>query len=145
MSIVPIESCGDSSVQFQFAKTSFDQVPLSVELLVVPDPALPVALGRDDGLHFPLLKPTTNLVGIVALVRNQALGTLVLQQRGCTLTIGLFSSGEQQPQGPSQPVAQQMNLSRQSSSGSPQSLVGRPLFPAAACWWALTREESIIT
>lgn len=43
-------------------------------------------------------------------------------------------------------VGQQMNLGRQSTSGTPQSLVfGAPFFgPVAACWCARTMVESII-
>ena len=42
------------------------------------------------------------------------------------------------------PVDQQMNLGRQTSSASPQSLVAPFLRPVAACWWALTMVESSI-
>jgi hypothetical protein len=42
-------------------------------------------------------------------------------------------------------VAQQVNLARQTSAGTPQSRVRAPFFlPVAACWWARTMVESII-
>src|SRR5205085_12699684 len=60
-----------------------------------------------------------------------------------------LAAREQEAQRPSERVGEQMNLGRQSTSGTPQSLVRSPFLaaplPVAACWWALTRVASSIT
>jgi hypothetical protein len=42
-------------------------------------------------------------------------------------------AGQQQTQRPAQGITKHVNLRGQSSTGSPQSLLTRPLFPVAAC------------
>src|SRR5215475_6822534 len=60
-----------------------------------------------------------------------------------------LAAGQQKAQRPAERVGEQMDLGRQSTSGTPQSLVvSTPLLalplPVAACWWALTRVASSI-
>ena len=101
------------------AEAAFDPNTLRIALLVVSVSVFAGAFGRDARLHFSGSNDGVNLVGVLPLVGNHGLGSLSCQQRRGPLAVGLFTTG------------------------SPQSL--RPLFPVAACWWALTSVESIIT
>lgn len=145
MGIIAIESGGNASVHLQLTKASLNHVPLGVEFPVVPDLSFAIPFSRYD--RFDLLSSylAADLVGVVAFVGNHAFGLLVLQEFCRALAISLLSSGQDHPQRASELIAQHVYLGGQSSSGSPHSLLGRPLFPVAACWWALTSEESIIT
>ena len=129
---------------FERAEAAFDEIALFVELAVVRDGLDAVDFGRDDGTHALLSHKGTDGIGVVALVGDNALGFLALQERDGLLAVGLFPSGEQEAQGASQAIAKQVDFGGQSATGSPQSLLTRPLFPVAADWWALTRVESIM-
>lgn len=133
MGVVAVEARGDATVELEFAKTSFDEVTLCVELFVVAVLMFAGALGWNDCLHSVGSDERSNLVGIVAFVGNHCLGGLSGQQRRGALAVRLLSSGEQQAQWAAQRIAEHMNLGGQSSTGSPQSLLTRPLFPVAAC------------
>ena len=66
-------------------------------------------------------------------VDDPRLGGLSGQQGRGALAVGLLPAGQQQAQRSAQGITQQMNLGGQSATGSPQSLLARPLFPVAAC------------
>jgi len=84
-------------------------------------------------------------IGIVALVSDDGLGLACAEQLDGWGVVADMTGSDQELRRHAQLVHQQMNLDRQSSSGTPQSLVWAPFFgPVAACWWALTSVESII-
>jgi len=145
VSVVAVKPCCDTTVYLEFTKTAFDAITLGIELFVVPVLVFARALGWNNGLHSFGADERSNLVGIVTFVGNHRLGRVSGQQRRGALAVSLLAAGKQQAQGSSQRVTEHMNFRGQSSTGSPQSLLTRPLFPVAACWWALTRVESIIT
>ena len=144
MGVVTVEPCGDTTVELEFAETAFDEIPLRIKLFIVPVLVFAGALGWNNRLHLFSSDERPNLIGIITFVGDHRLGGVSSQQRRGALAVSLLSSGQQQTQRPSQRIAKHVNLGRQSSTGSPQSLFTRPLFPVAACWWALTRVESII-
>jgi hypothetical protein len=143
--VIAVKPCRDTAVDFEFAETTLDEITLGVELFVVPVLVFAGALGWDNCLHSFGSDERSNLVGIIAFIGNHRLGRLSGQQRRGTLAVRLLPSGQQQAQWSAQGIAEHMNFRSQSTTGSPQSLLTRPLFPVAACWWALTRVESIIT
>jgi len=145
MGVVAVEPGCNTAVELEFAETAFDEITLRIELFVVPVLVFAGAFGWNNRLHLFDSDERSNLVGIIAFIGNHRLGRVSGQQRWGALAISLLPSGQQQAQRPSQRIAKHMNLGSQSSTGSPQSLLTRPLFPVAACWWALTRVESIIT
>ena len=133
MDVVAVKPCCDTAVDFEFAETAFDEIPLSVELFVVPVLVFASALGWNNRLHSFGPDERSNLVGIITFVGNHRLGRVSGQQRRGALAVSLLPAGQQQAQGSSQRIAEHMNLRSQSSTGSPQSLLTRPLFPVAAC------------
>lgn len=133
MGVVAVEARGDATVEFEFAKTPFDEITLRVELFVVAILMFAGALGWDNCLHSFGLDERSNFIGIIAFVSDHGLGRVSGQQCRGALAIRFLSSGQQQAQWSPQRIAEHMNLGGQSSTGSPQSLLTRPLFPVAAC------------
>jgi hypothetical protein len=75
-----------------------------------------------------------HLVRLVALVGNHHLRLAVAQQFDGYGVVAHLSGGEAELQRQSRLVDEQVNLGRQSSSATPQSLVRAPfLRPVAAC------------
>jgi len=145
MGVIAVESGCDATVEFEFAETTFDEISLRIELFVVPVLVFASALGWNNSLHSFGADERSDFIGIITFVGNYRLGRVSVQQRRGALAVSLLPSCKQQAQGSSQRVTEHMNFGGQSSTGSPQSLLTRPLFPVAACWWALTRVESIMT
>jgi hypothetical protein len=73
-------------------------------------------------------------VGVVSLVGDDGFGMALAEQLDGRGVVADVSSGQQEVQRQAKLVGEQMNFGRQTSSGTPQSLV-RPLFlgPVAAC------------
>lgn len=133
MGVVAVEPCGDSPVELEFAKTSFDEITLRVELFVVAVLMFARALGWNDCLHSVGSDQRPHLVGVITFIGDHRLGRVSREQCRGALAVRLLSSSEQQAQRSAQRIAEHMNLGGQSSTGSPQSLLTRPLFPVAAC------------
>ena len=133
MGVVAVEPCCDTTVDFEFAETAFDEIALRIELFVVSVLVFASALGWNNRLHSFGSNERSDLVGIITFIGNHRLGGVSGQQCRGALAVGLLPSGQQQAQWPSQRIAKQMNLRGQSATGSPQSLLTRPLFPVAAC------------
>lgn len=145
MGVIAVEAGGDAPEAFEPAEAAFDAVALLVKLLVVGKLYQPIGFRRDDRFDVLPGQQRAQGVGIIAPVGDEGFGWLVFEQFRGAQTVGLLAACKQQAQRPPQSIAQQMDLGGQSTTGSPQRLVTRPLFPVAACWWALTRVESIIT
>lgn len=133
MGVVTVEPCCDATVELEFAETAFDEISLRIELLIVTVLVFASAFGRDYSLHSLGSDECSNFVGIITFVGDHRLGGVSGQQRRGALAVSLLPSGQQQAQRSSQGIAEHMNLGGQSSTGSPQSLLARPLFPVAAC------------
>ena len=133
MDVVAVEPCCDTAVELEFAETAFDEIPLRIKLFIVPVLVFAGALGGNNRLHLFSSEERPNLIGIITFIGNHRLGRVSSEQLQGALAIGLLPSGQQQAQRPSQCITEHMNLRGQSSTGSPQSLFARPLFPVAAC------------
>lgn len=75
-----------------------------------------------------------DLVRIVAFVSNHCLGLALAQQFSRRRVITDLPASDQKVQRQAQFVDQQVNLGRQSTAGTPQSLVAPFWLPVAACW-----------
>lgn len=84
-------------------------------------------------------------VAVITLVGDDCLGLPLSQQfQGLCAVVDLTRRDEEVDR-LAVLIGQQVDLGRQTSSGTPQSLVCAPfLRPVAACWWARTIVESII-
>lgn len=130
---------------FEFGEAAFDAIALSVEFFIVSSLLFSVGFGGHDGNRSHGFDVVQDGLAIVTLVGEHPLGLSLAEQfDGLSAVVDLATGHEEVNRQP-QFVGQQMDLGRQTSSGTPQSLVRAPfLRPVAACWWARTMVESII-
>jgi len=131
---------------FEAVEAAFDAVALFVEFATVASLDFAVPSAWDDGCSSKAFDLGHDRGGVIAFVGEHDLGLTAFEQMdGLGVLAGLPGC---KPKGDriTQTVGQQMDLRRQSTSGTPQSLVfGAPfLRPVAACWWARTMVESSI-
>ena len=128
-------SCGEAPEVLQFSDAAFDPAALFVHFLVVFPRLFSMRARRNYGFSFHgLLHMLHNLVRVVALVGDYYFRLAFAQQFDGYGIVAHLSGGEAELQRQSQLVDKQVNLGRQSSSGTPQSLVRAPfLRPVAAC------------
>jgi hypothetical protein len=126
-------------------EASFDAVALSIELFIVSSLLFSVGLGGHDSNRSDGFDVVQDGLAVIALVGQHPFRlSLAEQSDGLGAVVDLATSYEEVDRHP-QFVGQQVDLRRQTSSGTPQSLVLAPfLRPVAACWWARTIVESII-
>ena len=128
-------ACGESTKTLEFAEAAFDAIALFVEIFVVFALHLAVAFGWDHGFGSHGFNVLYDGVRVVALVGQHGHGLVLAQQLNGLGTVIYLAAGDKKIQGQAQLIGEQMNLGRQTSSGTPQSLVRAPfLRPVAACW-----------
>lgn len=138
-------SRGEAAEVFEAREAAFDAVALPIEIFIVAALQLPVGFGRHDGHRSHGLDVVENRLTIVALVGQHPSGLAVSQQSHRLGAVIDLPCGDEEVDGQAQFIGQQVDLRRQASSGTPQSLVFAPfLRPVAACWCARTMVESII-
>ena len=126
---------GESAKTFEFTEATFDTIALFVEIFVVLALYLAVSFGGDHGFGSHGLNVLHDGICIVALVGKHGLGLVLAEQLDGLGAVIDLAAGDKKVQGQAEFIGEQMNLGRQTSSGTPQSLVGAPfLRPVAACW-----------
>lgn len=118
--------------------TVFVQMPIVVTLLQA------VRFGRNDRLSALLCQGLQQLIGVVALVRQQGLCVEAHQQGFGLGNISDFTAGEHIAQRIPQGIDRRMNLGAQPAAQPPERWVLRFFWAPAACWCALTTVLSII-
>ena len=94
-----------------------------------------VGLGGHDCDRSHGLDVIEDGLAVVALVGQHPLGLSFSQQLDGLGAVVDLAAGQKKVHWQTQFVGQQVNLGRQTSSGTPQSLVRAPfLRPVAACW-----------
>ena len=105
-----------------------------VEGFVVLSLQFAISFGWDHDFGFHRFHVLNDGVRVVALVGQHGLGLARAQQRDGLRAVIHLATRNQKIQRQAQLVGQQMDLARQTSSGTPQSLVRAPfLRPVAAC------------
>ena len=128
-------SRGESAKTLEFAEATFDAIALFVEIFVVFALYFAVAFGWNHGFGSHGFNVLYDGVGVVPLVGQYGLGLMLAQQFNGLRTVIYLTASDEKIQGQAQFIGEQMNLGRQTSSGTPQSLVRAPfLRPVAACW-----------
>ncbi len=120
---------------FESGEASFDAIALLVQYFVVLALLFTVAFGRDDGGRSHADDVLNDGIDVVTLIGQHGLSLVLCQQaNGLSAVVDLTGShGKVHRQ--AQLIGKQMDLGRQTSSGTPQSLVFAPfLRPVAACW-----------
>jgi hypothetical protein len=127
-------SGGEAAEVLEAREASFDAIPLFVEVFIVFALLLAIAFGRDDRNRAHGGHMLDDGIGVVAFV-GQHIADLPLSQQDDGLGAVVDLPGRHSEVHRQAPfIGQQMNLRRQTSSGTPQSLVRAPfLRPVAAC------------
>lgn len=129
----------------QPAEAAFDAVALFVELFIVLALLLPAPAGGDDRFGLHRFDMGQDAVAVIAFVGDDGFGLTLSEQFHRLRAVIDLSGGDAEVDRLSILIGEQVNFGRQTSSGTPQSLVCAPfLRPVAACWWARTIVESII-
>lgn len=129
----PVVPCGDVAEMLEFVDASLDAVAEFVVSLVQPPRPFARWIGWDDASRARAPDFVPKGTRIEGCVRDHGFGLLAFDQgRRMEKVMGL-AWREHRTQWPPQRVAQQVDLGRQTSSGTPQSLIFGPPFPLAAC------------
>src|SRR5207244_10138537 len=126
----------------EFVEAALDAVALAIEHLVVRDNRLAAAVRGDHRFHAGSLNSLSDGIAVVGFVGDDRLALDTVQHRLGGAALVHLAAGQAEAQRPPERVGEQMDLGRQSTTGTPQSLVVRPPFlapplPVAACWWDL--------
>jgi hypothetical protein len=132
--LVFLVSGRESAEVFEFGEASFDAVSLFVKVLIVLPLHLPVRLRRDDRHRAHVGDMLDDRIAVIALVGQDVACLPLSQQRDRLRAVVGLSCRHDEVHRQSVLVGQQVDLGRQTSSGTPQSLVVAPfLRPVAAC------------
>jgi hypothetical protein len=119
---------------FQATETAFDAIALFVKLLVVLTLLFAGPFGRDDRFGAHPFDVRHDGVSVIALVGDDGLGLPLPEQLHGLRAVVDLTGGDAEVDRLALLVGQQVDLRRQTSSGTPQSLVRAPfLRPVAAC------------
>ena len=77
-------------------------------------------------------------IAVIGFAGEHGAAGLVFEQRGRLGDIAGLAGGDDEAQGPAERIGEQVDLGRQSASGTPPCLILGPPFPPAACWCART-------
>ena len=115
--------CGEAAELLESIEAALDSVALFVEFPVVGSLDLAVAFGRDDGFCAHALDVGEDGVGIEGPVGEHGVGVAVAEQRDGLGAVVALAAGEDEVERQAVFFCQQVDLGRQSASGTPQSLV----------------------
>lgn len=126
---------GEAAELLEFAEATFDAVAQLVQGFVILPLLFTVRARWNHGLGLHGFFYVLNeFVRVITLVCNDCLGLALAQQFDGGGVIADLAACQKKSLRQAQFVDQQMNLRRQSTSGTPQSLVAPFLPPVAACW-----------
>ena len=143
-----VVSRGDAPELFQLVKEAFDEVALFVESLVVGERRAAIEFGRDDRLSLACKDSFAQVIGVITLVGDDRFGRKTLDQGVRLGNIVALAWPEQQADGIAESVGRDVDLRAQPTAGAVKALGIRPplaIRAPAACWWARTIVELIIS
>ena len=108
------------------------------------DEELSASIGGYDRLGAAVGDEGAQIVAIVCFVGDDAAGGHAGEKLGRGGDVAVLAGGEDETEGSAAGIGEGVDLGGQSASGTPQSLIPRPPFPFAACWWTRTKVVSSI-
>lgn len=93
-----VVACSDAPEVFDASEESFDQIAVAVEMVIEVALSQAIGTGRDDGLRTSCPDHGNEVVGIVALVRNDSACRQVFDGLGGIIDIGNLARREDHPQ-----------------------------------------------
>jgi hypothetical protein len=141
-------SCRDAPELFQLVEEAFDEISLFVERLVVGERRTAIRFGRNDGFGSAFEDSLAQVIGVITFVGDDGLSLKAFDQGVRLCDVVALTWPEQQADGIAERVGCGVDLCAQAAAGPAQTLgICPPLAirAPAACWWARTMVESIIS
>lgn len=129
-----VVSCGDTAEVFEFVEASLDNVALLVGFEVIRDWPPAGRIAGDDGFSSHAGDQRAQGIGSIRLVGQNPSRRQTFKQGRSERRIATLAGGQDEFQRAAQRVDGDVDLGRQTTSGTPQSLLPpfEPL-PVAAC------------
>ena len=134
-----IVAAGHGTEPFNVVEEAFDSIAFSIESAVeAPSIFLSGGIAADDDLHFAPSNLPRQIVGVVARVTDKSMALRVLEQLvGCDHVMAI-SRRQRDVERTTFEVGERVDLRRESSSTTTQTIADDPPFPPAASWCART-------
>ena len=126
-------ACGEAAEVFESIEAALNPVAVFVDVDVMGDVDLAVALRRDhgDGVHRG--DPVAQVVAVIGFVGKHGVGALPIEKVGSGDDIAGLPWRDAQAQWAAKGIGEHVDLGRQTTSGTPQRLIFGPPSPFAAC------------
>jgi len=134
----PIVERSEAPELLEAIEASLDDIALFVDVPVVGAMIAPPRMRRDHRLGTGLTDSVQQHTTVVTSIGEDVRWTKALDQSFGLRHVVCLPRCDDQAYGTAFAVASQVDFGAQTSSGTPQSLGGRPPFPVAACWCART-------
>ncbi len=107
-----VVACGDTPEALEASEEAFDQVAVSVEMAIEAALGKSIGTRRNDGLCAGGLDLRNEMIGVVALVRDDGVRREVLDGLGRTVDAGNLTGQENHPQRIAQGIHRDMQFGR---------------------------------
>lgn len=114
-------------------KEALDQIAVSVEMTIETALVSSIGTGRDHGLRASGLDHGNEMIGVVALVRNDSLNRQALDGLGGTIDVGDLAGRENDPQRIAKGIDRDMQFGRQSAPRATDVLTAGFFWAPAEC------------
>src|SRR5712691_3099125 len=134
-----IVASGDMPKMLELVEEPLDAITEPVGQGVMRDGDLAPRSRWNDGFGTSLGDEVAQGVSIIGFVGDDAASRQAREQLWCGEDVVRLATGQEESQGATLSIGDNMDFGGQSSPGTPQSLIAVPPFPVAACWWARTK------
>jgi len=131
---------GDTPEVLEASEDAFDQVAVSVKMAIEAALGKSIGTRRNDGLCAGGLDLRNEMIGVVALVRDDGVRREVLDGLGCTVAVGNLTGRENHPQRITQGIHRDMQFgcqpARERPISWPTALLGRQRNAGGRARWS---------
>jgi len=131
--VVAIIAGGKTAEVFQFIEAAFDAITVLIEMLTVFAGSSGIGTRWNDRLYTASLQMAAQGFANITFVSQKSLGFQATYKIAGFCNISSIPAGEPGTYRQSFFIGGQMDFGRQSSLGSPHSLIAEPPFPAFDC------------
>jgi hypothetical protein len=127
-----IASCYTAVVLDQIEE-SVNEISLFVKMFIILPLLVAIPLRRNHGLRPTALDASDDFIAIIALVTDNRLGLLSVDQRQCLLHVGFLAASQNERDWIAEGVNSCVNLGAEAAAGSAQRFLLLPPFAPEAC------------
>lgn len=140
-----VVSCGDPAEVFELVEHALDDITFFAKLRIVLTLHFPIGFWWNDNESAHIIYRLNDVIRIIAFIRQHSIGVQSLQQRQCLLAVGSLPACQYEAYRISKCVTYCVHLRAEAAFAAAYRLILLPPFAPAACWWARTMVESIIS